>query len=79
MKLNGEESEVKSLIGGSHQGTLLGQLLYIGGSDDAASEISDEDKYKYIDDLKIIELVSPAGHTVTPCIYASFSNITSGW
>ena len=44
VKLNGEESEVKSVIGGSHQGTLLGQLLYIGGSDDAASEISDEDK-----------------------------------
>ena len=61
VKLNGEESEVRSLIGGSPQGTLIGQLLYIGGSDDAASEISDEDKFKYIDDLEIIELVSLAG------------------
>ena len=61
VKLNGEESEVKSLIGGSPQGTLIGQLLYIGGSDDAASEICDEDKFKYIDDLEVIELVSLAG------------------
>ena len=61
VKLNGEESEAHSLIGGSPQGTLIGQLLYIGGSDDAASEISNEDKFKYIDDLEIIELVSLAG------------------
>ena len=61
MKLNGEESETHGLIGGSPQGTLIGQLLYIGGSDDAASEISNEDKFKYIDDLEIIELVSLAG------------------
>ena len=61
VKMNGEESEVHSLIGGSPQGTLIGQLLYIGGSDDAASEVSNEDKFKYIDDLEIIELVSLAG------------------
>ena len=61
VKLNGEESELKDLIGGSPQGTLLGQLLYIGGSDNAAGEISEENKFKYIDDLEVIELVSLAG------------------
>ena len=61
VKMNGEESNLKTLIGGSPQGTLLGQLLYIGGSDDAAGEISDEDKFKYIDDLEVVELVSLAG------------------
>ena len=61
VKLNGEESEVHSLVGGSPQGTQLGQLLYIGSSDDAASEVSNDDKYKYIDDLEIVELVSLAG------------------
>ena len=61
VKLNGEESESHGLIGGSPQGTLIGQMLYIGGSDDAASEINNEDKFKYIDDLEIIELVSLAG------------------
>ena len=58
VKLNGEESESHGLIGGSPQGTLIGQMLYIGGSDDAASEINNEDKFKYVDDLEIIELVS---------------------
>ena len=61
VKMNGKESNLKALIGGSPQGTLLGQLLYIGGSDDAAGEISDEDKFKYIDDLEVVELVSLAG------------------
>ena len=61
VKMNGEESVLKALIGGSPQGTLLGQLLYIGGSDDAAEEISDENKFKYVDDLELIELVSLAG------------------
>ena len=61
VKMNGEESELKDLIGGSPQGTLLGQLLYIGGSDDSAREISDENKFKYVDDLEIIELVSLTG------------------
>ena len=61
VKMNGEVSETKALIGGSPQGTILGQLLYIGGSDDSAGEISDENKFKYIDDLEIIELVSLAG------------------
>ena len=61
VKMNGEESELKELIGGSPQGTLLGQLLYIGGSDDAAEEVATENKFKYIDDLEIIELVCLAG------------------
>ena len=59
--MNGEESEMKSLVGGSPQGTLLGQLLYVGGSDDAADEVNEENKFKYIDDLEVIELVSLAG------------------
>ena len=61
VKMNGIESEIKDLVGGSPQGTLLGQLLYIGSSDDAASEISEDDKFKYVDDLEIIELLSLAG------------------
>ena len=59
--MNGAESEQKSLIGGSPQGTLLGQLFYIGASDDAANEIEEENKLKYIDDLEILELISISG------------------
>ena len=47
-----------------NQGTILGQLFYIGASDDAAEEIPEEDKLKYIDDLEIIELISIAGMLV---------------
>ena len=61
VKMNGLESEVKDLVGGSPQGTLIGQLLYCGSSDDAASEIPEEDKFKYIDDLEVLELVCLAG------------------
>ena len=61
VKMNGVESQQKSLIGGSPQGTILGQLMYVGASDDAASEIPEEDKLKYIDDLEILELVSISG------------------
>ena len=61
VKINSLESEVKDLVGGSPQGTLIGQLLYCGSSDDAASEIPQEEKFKYVDDLKILELVCLAG------------------
>jgi len=61
VKMNGVESHQKHLIGGSPQGTILGQLFYIGASDDAAIEIKEEDKLKYIDDLEIFELISISG------------------
>ena len=61
VKMNGIESKPKRLIGGSPQGTILGQLFYIGASDDAAEGIPEEDKLKQIDDLEIIELISIAG------------------
>ena len=48
-------------MGGSPQGTLIGQLLYCGSSDVAASEIPEGDKFKYIDDMEVPELVCLAG------------------
>ena len=38
-------------MGGGPQGSLIGQILYIIGSDDVAQEVKDEDKFKYVDDL----------------------------
>ena len=61
VKMNGLESEIRELVGGSPQGTLIGHLLYCGSSDDAASEIPEEDKFKYIDDLEVLKLVCLAG------------------
>ena len=36
-------------------------MCYIGASDDAASWLEDEDKYKFCDDLSILELVAIGG------------------
>ena len=43
------------LIGGGPQGSLIGHLLYIIGSDDVAEEVIEEDKFKYVDDLSALE------------------------
>ena len=61
-------------MGGSPQGTLIGQLLFCGLSDDAASEIPDEDKFKYSDDLDTLELVYLAGALVD---YDFFQHVAS--
>ena len=71
VKINDLESELRYLVGGSPQGTLIGQLLYCGSCDDAASEIPDENKFKYIDDLDIFELVCISG----ALLYYVFFNI----
>ena len=57
VKANGVVSSVRSLVGGGPAGTLLGQLFYIAASDDCALVVSDEDKFKYIDDLNLLELI----------------------
>ena len=61
VKFNGETSEFLSLIGGGPQGTLLGQLEYLVLSNDNADCVTDEDRYKYIDDLTLLELVCLSG------------------
>ena len=57
VKMNGQSSTPYDLIGGSPQGSILGQLLYIIGSDDVSEEVPEDDKYKYIDDLAVLDAV----------------------
>ena len=57
VKMNGKTSKPFDLIGGGPQGSLVGQLLYIIASDDAAEEVPDDDKYKYMDDLSLLEAI----------------------
>ena len=61
VKFDGEESEIMSLIGGRPQGTLLGQLMYLVQSNDNANVVEPEDRFKYIDDLSILQIVCLAG------------------
>ena len=61
VKFNGAISGEYSLIGGGPQGTLLGLIEYLVQSNDAADWISSEDRFKYIDDLTILELLMLSG------------------
>ena len=64
VKMNGKVSTILDLIGGGPQGSILGQLLYIIGSYDCAESVPDEDKYKYIDDLSIVEDIQTEGKLI---------------
>jgi hypothetical protein len=57
VKMNGKTSTNLDLIGGGPQGSIIGQLLYIIASNDVADSIEDDNKFKYIDDLSIVENV----------------------
>ena len=58
VKMSQHISKSHDLIGGAPQGSLIRQLLYIISSDYVAAEVPDEDKYKYIDDLAVLEAVN---------------------
>ena len=64
VKFNGEMSEFLALIGGGPQGTLLGQIEYLVQSDDNAQGVPVEDRFKFIDDLSLLQLVCLSGLVV---------------
>ena len=61
VKFNGQISELYSLIGGGPQGTLLGGIEYTAQSNDNADIVPPEDRFKYIDDLSVLQLVLLSG------------------
>ena len=58
VKWNGKTSKTKNMNGGGAQGGLLGILEYLSQNNDCAGFLSDEDRYKYIDDLSILEIIN---------------------
>ena len=58
---NSAESSLIDLVGGFPQGSLIGQDAYLVASDDCADIVNQEDKYRYVDDLEILELVRLTG------------------
>ena len=58
MKWNGTKSESRHVNGGGAQGGLLGILEYLSQNNDCANFLSQEDRYKFIDDLSILELIN---------------------
>jgi hypothetical protein len=58
VKMNGKQSTTLGLVGGGPQGSLIGQLLYIIASNGVAQAVPDDLKFKYIDDLSVLEAIS---------------------
>ena len=61
VKFNGETSSEHPLNGGGPQGTLIGQIEYLVNSNDNADSVDPDDRFKYIDDLSVLELVMMTG------------------
>ena len=61
VKFNGATSKRHGLVGGGPQGTLLGLIEYLVQSNDSADCVNEEDRYKYVDDLNILEIISLVG------------------
>ena len=61
VRYNTAESSLMDLVGGFPQGSLIGQDAYLVTSDDCADHIQQEDKFRYIDDLEILELIHLTG------------------
>ena len=59
IKFNSQQAGPYKLVGGSPAGSFLGQLSYTTGCYDntEALDIEEEDKYQYIDDLNLLELI----------------------
>ena len=70
VKFNGTVSSTHQLIGGGAQGSLLGQIMYLVQSNGNADCIDEEDQFKYIDDLSVLELVYLAELAIKYDIFA---------
>ena len=57
VKFNSKESKLYTLIGGGPQGSWTGQATYLVSSNDSADCVDLDDRYKFCNDLTILELV----------------------
>ena len=51
-------SEVKDIYGRGPQGGILGIIEYLSQSNDNADMIDPEEKFKFVDDLTLLEIVN---------------------
>ena len=58
VKWNGKTSSAHTLNGGGPQGGLMGILEYLSQTNHNTNFISDEDKFKFIDDLSFLEILN---------------------
>ena len=58
VKWNGETSSSRILNGGGPQGGLMGILEYLSQTNNNTDFIPSEDKFKFIDDLSVLEILN---------------------
>ena len=58
VKWHGKFSEVKQLNGSGPQGSSIGLLEYLAQSNDNTNIIGQEERFKFLDDLSILEIVN---------------------
>ena len=58
MKWNGKFSSTHGMKGGGAQGGLPGIIEYLSQTNDCADFLTNEEKYRFIDDLSIIEIIN---------------------
>ena len=58
VKWHGKESTLRKLIGGGPQGALWGILEYLSQSNDNTGFVNNDKKFKFIDDLSILEMIN---------------------
>ena len=57
VKFNNEVSDIFSLVGGGPQGTLLGGVEYLVNGNDNLDAAEPEDRFKFIDDASLAQLI----------------------
>ena len=58
VKWHGEVSEVRELKGGGPQGSTFGIWEYLSQSNDNADCISEDERFKFVDDLSFLEIIN---------------------
>ena len=61
VKFNDKSSRMHDLPGGGPQGTLIGGIEYSVQSNDNADFLEEDEKFKYVDDLSMLEFVCLSG------------------
>lgn len=58
VKWHGCESTERDLNGGGPAGSTLGLLEYLRNSNNSADNVNPEDRYQFVDDLTILEIIN---------------------
>ena len=58
VKWHGQRSSVRKIKGGGPQGATLGILEYLSQSNKCANFVSEQDKFRFVDDLSVLEIVN---------------------